>query len=378
MNEYLKDFPSVAMVILLLYLPVTSLAEVEGNCIMCHKMPGLGIYDKSESAQIKGDKLIYYINDRLFDASYHGKLRCKSCHTEVDKYPHTGVPKVDCATDCHIRDPSVNKSFSHKKIVNDFNESIHGEEGTRGLDKNDLPVCKDCHNNKPYHIALYNKVEVEDSVRICHECHQEEAWAGRFFEHMLYRSQKRRASRDIIKLCSRCHMDKEIMDRHELDIVVGFKETFHAKAISYGNEDVANCLNCHAPRQMGFSPHRIKSARDESSSVHHDKKFELCSQAGCHEKAKSSFAAGGRVHPSPGTVQIVGRATAVTIDGISKEDEKKLLADTIFEAKVIGWIELFYKVLIAVVIGGFIVHQSMTIYATRREKRSGGHNNERH
>ncbi|MCK5498679.1 MAG: hypothetical protein KAI77_05735, partial [Gammaproteobacteria bacterium] len=146
MNEYLKDFPCVAMVILLLYLPVTSLAEVEGNCIMCHKMPGLGIYDKSESAQIKGDKLIYYINDRLFDASYHGKLRCKSCHTEVDKYPHTGVPKVDCATDCHIRDPSVNKSFSHKKIVSDFNESIHGEEGTRGLDKNDLPVCKDCHN----------------------------------------------------------------------------------------------------------------------------------------------------------------------------------------------------------------------------------------
>ena len=373
MNEYLKDFPSVAMVILFLHLPVTSLAEVEGHCIMCHKLPGIGVYDKSGSAQKKGDKHIYYINDELFDASYHGKLRCKSCHTGVDKYPHTGAPKVDCATDCHIRDPSVNKPFSHKKIVNYFNKSIHGEEGTRGLDKNDLPVCKDCHNNKPYHIALHKKVVAEDSVRICHECHQSEAWTGRFFEHMLYRSQKRRSSRDIIKLCSRCHMDREIMDRHDLDVVVGFKETFHAKAISYGNEDVANCLNCHAPRQLGFSPHRIKSARDEYSSVHHDKKLEVCSQSGCHEKAKSSFATGGRVHPSPGTIQLVGRATAATIDDISKEDEKKLLADTLFEAKVIGWIELFYKVLIAVVIGGFIVHQSMTIYATRREKRSGGH-----
>ncbi len=61
-----------------------------------------------------------------------------------------------------------------------------------------------------------------------------------------------------------------------------------------------------------------------------------------------------------------------------EQSKKKLLADTLFEAKVIGWIELFYKVLIAVVIGGFIVHQSMNIYATRREKRSGGHNNERH
>ena len=34
---------------------------------------------------------------------------------------------------------------------------------------------------------------------------------------------------------------------------------------------------------------------------------------------------------------------------------------------------LFYKVLIAAVIGGFILHRSLDIYANRRESRLGGH-----
>jgi hypothetical protein len=67
-------------------------------------------------------------------------------------------------------------------------------------------------------------------------------------------------------------------------------------------------------------------------------------------------------------IQLVGRTVTT-----EEKDAAQVLADTIFERKVIGWIVLFYKVLIALVIGGFIVHRSLDIYAGRRErKRSGG------
>lgn len=369
MKGQLTILPYIVSALVVLLFPLNGWAEVEGNCTMCHKYPGMGRLNKTESDPDNKDKLIFYINNDMFESTYHGKLRCKSCHTEVDKIPHTGVPKVDCSTDCHIRDPSVNKPFSHKKIVADFNKSAHGKEGSKGRDKGDLPVCKDCHTNKTYHADIEQRIEQKEFLRVCHECHESKAWATRFFEHMLYRSLKRRPSREVVKLCSRCHMDPELMARHDLDVVVGFKETFHAKAISYGNEDVANCLNCHAPYQLGYSPHRIRSAKDEDSPVHYDKKLATCRQAGCHVKAKPGFATGGRVHPSPGKVQLVGRAIAAPLP----KAEAKLLSDTLFEAKVIGWIVLFYKVLIATVIGGFIVHRSLDIYASRRERRARSH-----
>jgi len=353
--------------VLLACLPVSTQAEVEGGCIMCHKLPGIGRYNSTEEDPDNTEKLIYYINDEVFESSYHGKLRCKSCHIDVVQYPHAGVPKVDCATDCHIRDPSVNKPFSHKRIVADFNQSVHGVEGSSGDDKSDLPVCKDCHTNKAYHTEIDDQIGSNEFLEICNECHESEEWTQRFFEHMLYRSLKRRSSREVVKLCSRCHMDPERMEKRDLDVIVGFKETFHAKAISYGNEDVANCLNCHAPYQMGFSPHRITSGIDESSPVYSDNKLENCRQAGCHEKAAAGFAAGGRVHPSPNQAQLIGRVPDTT------EQDIKLLEDTLFEAMVIGWIILFYKVLIAAVIGGFILHRSLDIYANRRESRLGGH-----
>jgi hypothetical protein len=55
------------------------------NCLLCHRYPNMGRYDKA------GNKKIYYINDKLFAKSVHGKLRCKSCHAGLDEIPHTNV-----------------------------------------------------------------------------------------------------------------------------------------------------------------------------------------------------------------------------------------------------------------------------------------------
>lgn len=362
LNQHL--FKILALItLMLLSLPSISLAEVEGHCMMCHQYPGLGRIEKTDSDKGQGRKRLFYINNTLFESSYHGKTRCKRCHTGVDKLPHTDAPAVDCATDCHIMDPSNNKPFSHRKIVDDYKYSAHGKLGSQAADKSGLPVCKDCHSNKTYHAYIEEQLDSTNKIKVCRECHESSEFVQSSYEHIAYRMSKRRPSRDIVMLCSTCHADKELMKQANLDVVDGFASTFHAKAIQFGNEDVADCLSCHAPYALGFSPHRITSSRELKSPVSVENKIETCRQSGCHAGAKDAFAIGSRVHPSPEKIKYVAAS------GRDRQAETNLLDDPTFQTRVIGWIELFYKVLIVAVIGGLGLHRLLDMYAHRREQR---------
>ncbi len=349
-----------------LLLTFPSIAEVEGNCTMCHKYPGLGRIESRGTDDTNKIKRVFYINSRLYEKTYHGAIRCNSCHTGVTKIPHNGIKKVDCATDCHIIDPSSNKPFSHKKIVDDFKVSVHGNKGSSTPYKEDLPVCKDCHSNKAYHEEYEKKVEAMTFLKVCEECHKSGKFTRRFYEHITYRTTKRRTSKEVVRLCSTCHADKELMDKHKLDVVIGFSNTFHAKALSYGNTKVPNCLNCHAPYQLGFSPHRISSRKNIDSPTNPEHKLKTCSQSGCHINAKKDFASGGYVHPSPEKIK-----TSKVMNVL--EDSNESTDQTRFQNRVIGWIQMFYKILITLVIGGLAFHRLLDIHAVRRERNKGGH-----
>lgn len=333
---------------------------------MCHKYPGLGRIDNSGPDNKNKIKRVFYLNSKLYEKTYHGSIRCKSCHTGVTKIPHSNVTKVDCASDCHIIDPSSNKPFSHKKIVNDFNASVHGSEGSDTPHKEDLPVCKDCHSNKTYHAEYEEQVDAMTFLKVCEECHQSGEFIQRFHDHIIYRTTRRRPSREVVKLCSTCHADKKLMDRNKLDVVIGFANTFHAKALFYGNTKVPNCLNCHAPYQLGFSPHRISSRKNIDSPTNPENRHETCSQSGCHIDASTNFASGGYVHPSSEKIKIS------KIIG-TQETDTESQQQTRFQNKVIGWIEMFYKVLIILVVGGLGLHRLLDFHAARRERNKGGH-----
>jgi len=348
-----------AGVIIGLLIPYPSMGKTEGSCLMCHKYPGFGRIDSTGESNLNEIKHIFYINSDLYEKTYHGDIRCKSCHTNVTKIPHNGVKNVDCATNCHIIEPSSNEAFSHRKIVNDFNTSVHGKEGSDTPHKEDLPVCKDCHSNKTYHAEYEQQQEGMTFLKVCDECHKSSDFTRRFYEHISYRTTKRRSSKEVVKLCSTCHDDKELMDKHELDVVIGFSNTFHAKALFYGNTEVPNCLNCHAPYTLGFSPHRISSSKNSESPTNAENKHLTCSQSGCHIDAAESFASGGYVHPSPEKIKI---------SKIIGSQEKTRIQNTL-----IGWIQMFYKVLIVLVIGGLAFHRLLDFHATRRERNKGGY-----
>lgn len=355
-----------AGVIFSLLLPCPSIAESEGNCTMCHKYPGLGRIEEDGTSIINKTKRIFYINNNLYEKTYHGAIPCKSCHVGVTKIPHTDAIKVDCATDCHIIDPSSSKPFSHKKIVNDFNVSVHGQHGSNTPYKEDLPVCKDCHSNKTYHADYEQRLSAMTFLKVCEECHQSGDFTKRFYEHITYRTTKRRSSKEVVKLCSTCHADMELMNKHKLDVVIGFSNTFHAKAISYGNTEVPNCLNCHAPYQLGYSPHRISSRKNTDSPTNPGNKHATCSQSGCHIDAVKGFASVGYVHPS---LEKIKTSTISGTLGINPESQEQIR----FQNTVIGFIQMFYKILIPLVIGGLALHRLIELYASIRGRNKGEH-----
>jgi hypothetical protein len=347
--------------VILLGAPNTVYATDDENCLMCHKYAGLGRYGKDENQNAK--KRVFYVNEDQYKASYHGKLRCKNCHEGLEEIPHTDAKAVDCAKECHMKDPSTGRDFSHKDIKKDLDYSAHGVEGTRSEEHtDDLPVCKDCHSNKAYQTGVEEQIESMKFIKICLECHESKEWTERFYSHIFYRASTRRPSKEVVALCSKCHADPAMMDRHELDVVVGFKDTFHGKAIVYGDEDVANCLNCHAPYELGFSPHRVKSRREDTSPVSPENKLETCAQQGCHAGAKEEFASKGKAHAS--------QESAVR-EAIAGEEVSQ--AELAFQTWVLYLINLIYKIAIVVVVGGLGIHRLLDLYASRRERKLGGH-----
>ncbi|MEW8048771.1 MAG: hypothetical protein AB2792_16595 [Candidatus Thiodiazotropha sp.] len=351
---------AVLFTLLFCLISTVTVAVDDENCLMCHKMPGLGIYIKDEKQNAV--KRIFYINEELFKASYHGRLPCTSCHQGVNEIPHDTTERVDCASDCHIQDPSNNSKFSHADIVLDFSTSAHGMQHKIQGPQEDLPTCKYCHSNKPYQLSDSNHQERVTLLKICMQCHGSEAWTERFFKHINYRTMSRRTSKQIVELCSQCHADQAMMDNHELDVVIGFNDTFHGKAIRYGNTDVANCLSCHAPYQYGFSPHSILSQRQHNSPVSNKNKIETCRQAGCHTEAKEEFATSGRIHPSSLTP-----AKMASRKSPHRADEE--VPDTEFQEWVLHMIALFYKALIIVVVGALAIHQFLELLTLRRERK---------
>jgi hypothetical protein len=343
------------LVVMTLMCGRNALAIDEENCLICHKLQNFGIYESDDNDnQVKR---LFSIEEGAYKETYHGRLRCAECHTDITKIPHSDPQPVNCAIQCHVKDPSSNSWYSHANISNDLKESVHGGKSDN---MSDFPDCKFCHVNKPYQLVSEDYANLQDFITICTQCHESTDWTRRFFKHMNYRAHIRRSSKDIVSLCSKCHTDNEMMGRHNLDVVVGFNDTFHGQAIKYGDTEVANCLNCHAPYQNGFSPHRIHSQHDTNSPVSHDNKLKTCRQSGCHVDAKEEFASNGKVHPSSyGMVSWLRPKISHSRDGQENE----------FQRMVIYFIKLFYKILIVLVVGGLGMHQMLNLMAMRRESR---------
>ena len=347
------------------------------NCLFCHRYPNMGRYDKS------GNKRIYYVNEKLFASSVHGKLRCKSCHAGLDEIPHTNVKKVDCSSSCHIKEPSTGKEFSHANMVDKFRASVHGEGGGSKAKRypEDLPSCKYCHDNPMYRAprGVWGQSEalINETLARCMGCHTSSQWAERFYSHFTHRMRKRRSQEEIVALCTSCHEDQEKMARHGLESIGTYKDTFHWIQVQYGVKDAPDCISCHIP--VGYSAHDIRPRTDRISPINMDNRVKTCSNQGgvqsCHPGATTQFAS-GRVHAYGLKAQLMASqnqanfAEDESISLVIERAEKDLSKKELFHYKVLRLVKLFYKILIAFVIGSMLIHQGLDYVASKRQIKS--------
>jgi len=363
----------------LLLLCGTVAAETEiipdtENCLLCHRYPGMGRYDKT------GRKRIFYIPEQMYANSVHAKLRCKNCHVGLDQIPHTDVKKVDCATKCHLKEPSTLQEFSHLNMVKKYEASVHGR-GTPNNPKShpeDLPTCKYCHDNRMYNSldGLWGKSEAlsNETLARCIGCHTQKQWARDFYAHFTHRLRRRRTQAEVIRLCTSCHEDQVKMARHGLESIATYKDTFHWTQVKYGVRNAPDCISCHVP--TGYSTHDIRPRTDPVSPIHVLNRIQTCSNQGgvqaCHPGATVEFAT-GRVHAYGTKAQLlaggeVNHLQDQELSLVRQRAEKDMPQEDVFHFRVLKLVKIFYKVFIAAVITFMFMHQWLDFLRDRRRR----------
>ena len=278
--------------------------EDDENCLMCHKYPMMG--------RITDDGVLrsYYVMPEVFSRTVHRSVPCRDCHKEIDEIPHKPIKAgVTCDTECHsIKNPATGRAFSHKAIYNAYKESIHGrQKHETGLEA-DKPYCITCHTN-----PLYNPAEATPPKQIigrCVLCHEDKHFAERWYNHTSRRIREvKRSPEEIFELCSSCHGDDQLIERHLQAAKAegrplgrkfayaakAYEESFHGKLTRHGFGETASCLDCHADAANYFkSVHEIRPSRDPVSPTSEKNRLKTCQR--CHTYADASYA---KLDPHP-------------------------------------------------------------------------------
>jgi len=278
--------------------------EDDEGCLICHKYPNM------KRITEEGVLRTYQVVPEMFSNTVHRAVPCRDCHTYIKELPHRPVETgVTCNTECHsIVNPATGKPFSHKIIYDAYKDSIHGRKKIEdGLDA-DKPYCITCHTNPIY--DPNEKGPPEHIVGRCVLCHERKAFVEQWYKHTSRRIREvKRSSIEIVALCSSCHGNESLVERHEKaakaagrDLgekfgiaVSSYLESFHGKLTQYGFKHTANCLDCHASEANYYkSVHEIRPSRDPLSSVHESNRVQTCQR--CHTLADENYS---HIDPHP-------------------------------------------------------------------------------
>ncbi len=279
-------------------------AADDENCLMCHKHRGNSRID------INGRKRLFYVNEVYFSRSVHGRVPCRDCHWYIQQIPHKVITNhVNCGVQCHVKNPSTGRNFSHRPVYEFYKTSVHG-----GDPDPDKPVCKRCHRNPLYTREASSAVLVRGGgvmnkrikpvgkkLNRCVSCHEVEDWATTYYLHVSHRLMDKtfRNKLQIVELCSSCHADEEKMKRHGLSeiglqAVETYKMTYHWKRNKHGMDDGATCIDCHSRwREYTHAVHDIRRKVDPKSTINPKNKLKTCGQEDCHTSKLGPIAMGG-------------------------------------------------------------------------------------
>lgn len=292
-RRYRALFLYAAVLFVCLNIGASVGAEDKENCLLCHKYRFIGRIDET------GKRINYNVSEYLYSKSVHRNVPCRDCHIYITKLPHDPVKEnVNCANQCHVKPPFSDEKFSHKKIIDIYNQSSHGikAEDTPEL-KEAKPYCKFCHLNPLFLKVEEKRIAFDETLLRCKNCHEEKGVAQAYM-HITHRLRHKtsRSPQEIVTLCSKCHLDVELMKKLKvsqatIDAVATYKRSVHGQSVMLGSQVAPDCISCHSTNLL----HDIYKRDDKRSTVNKDNLEKTCRQ--CHVRVNQNFIQIA-VHPS--------------------------------------------------------------------------------
>lgn len=214
-----------------LYINLICFGQSTDNqiCLDCHG-------DNTLTSERNGKIISLYVNEKPFNNSVHGELKCIDCHSDVnpDDIPHAEkLIKVNC-------------SKCHETAVLHYERSLHGLAYKSG--KFLAPSCETCHGKHDI-LASKNsksKTYVMNIPSLCGRCHKE--------------------GTPVSKLAS-------VYERQALD---DYSESIHGEGLfKRGLIVTAVCTSCH-------TSHDILPHENSLSSINKKNIATTCTQ--CHRQ----------------------------------------------------------------------------------------------
>ena len=328
------------------------------TCLECHSDPNLLMQLDN------GEFISVYVDEEEYNQSVHGEggYACVQCHRDIGEYPH---PEASYADQRDLSLQLYNACFRcHSGQYEKALDSVHQkarEEGVR-----DAAICTDCHGSHDTqriidpetgeltpdarvavpltcaqcHNAIYEKyldsvhgsalVEGNPDVPSCIGCHG---------VHEIEDPNTAAFRLQSPALCADCHTDEALMEEYGLSTQVldTYVADFHGSTVTLFEKTTPDaetnkpvCYDCHGI-------HDIKRNDDPEKGLQvRENMLERCQV--CHPDATANFSDAWLSHyiPSPD------------------------------RAPLVYYVNLFYSIVIPVVLGGMVVLVGLDIFAGLR------------
>ncbi len=325
------------------------------TCLSCHDTPGMRM-------TLESGELLYIAVDSVTHAtSVHGRqgYACVQCHTDIDGYPHRETPAATrreytlamygLCERCHASYYDATMDSTHQKaLANGVQEAAvctdcHGAHNIQEPEppRSNLPkMCERCHSEiyRTYEFSVHGAAligEGNPDVPTCTDCHGVHNVQGPSTQETFHLFSP--------QLCAECHADEEMMARYDVstNVFETYVADFHGTTVvlfeKISPDQETNkpvCIDCHGV-------HDMRKVNDPESRVLKENLLVTCQK--CHPDATANFPTSWLGHYEP-----------------SAED-----------APLVFFVDLFYKIIIPVTIGGIVVFIGTDITKKLTKKRGG-------
>ncbi len=333
------------------------------SCVYCHQALA-GVEDFPHAKELKPVNCggCHRAEKKVYDGSLHGYSlgrgnerapTCTTCHgghqvlRSDDPRSATNQRNVpDTCAKCHgqaglLTDQIVKLPESFK----DYDQSVHGQAAGRGVEE--AASCVDCHgvHNLKSAADPESPINPRNQADTCGKCHQDirQMYQGSIHgravqagvsdsptctdchgEHLILSpdnpAAKTHGARIAKETCGRCHDDPVIISKFNLQggVVGSYVDSYHGWATRRNSEKAATCVSCH-------TAHSVLPQSEPTATISAANVVQTCKQ--CHPGATLKFAR-----------SYSHEAASITANPINR------------------FIRTAYYALIALVIGGMIVH----------------------